>query len=251
MASISGLARNVVAAIFVGLLLHAARVEASSGATSRIVRAYGPGGPHHVIQECAELFREKHGVTVRVFKASPQELARRVREDGDIYFGGAEYMVEDFARENPGVLDPHSVQKLHARRVGLLVRKGNPLGIQGLDCLQRDEVHLLAARLENMAEFYAPSSELELDVWRQTHTGQDGVEAWLDSREIDAWITYESWHLELEDQSEFIELPCGHARRYTTAALTTRTRHRKAAEHFISFLKSPEARSIFVEHGWE
>ena len=88
-----------------GLLLSAAVAEASANKRPRVLRAYGPGGPHHAIKECADLFRERHGVSVEVFKASPAELIRKLGEDGDIYFGGAEYILDDLARENPGILD--------------------------------------------------------------------------------------------------------------------------------------------------
>lgn len=69
--------------------------------------------------------------------------------------------------------------------------------------------------------------------------------------ELDAWVTYKSWHVGLEEETDFIEIPGAHALRYTPVALTTRTPHRREARQFIAFLKSPEARSIFVAHGWE
>jgi len=248
---ISGRVRKVLGVQIAGLLLQAAGAGASTEESVRILRAYGPGGPHHVLQECADLFREKHGVAVAVIKASPAELAQKVREDGDIYFGGAEYMLEDFARENPGVLDLLSAEKLHPRRIGVVVRKGNPLEIKGTACLQRDGIDLLAVRLENMTQFHSPQRDRTSNVRRLVYTGQDGANAWLSSPELDAWVTYESWHVWLEEDSEFIEIPGDHARRFTTVVLTHRTPHRQAAGQFIAFLKSPEARQIFVEHGWE
>jgi accessory colonization factor AcfC len=160
-------------------------------------------------------------------------------------------MLHDFARENPGVLDLLSVEKLHPRRIGIVVRKGNPLGIKGLECLQRDDVDLLAVKLENMAQFHPPRPDRKSIVRQQVHTGQDGVDAWRAFPELDAWVTYRSWHVWLDEESEFIEIPGDQALRYTPVALTQRTLHRQAAEQFIAFLKSPEARRIFVEHGWE
>ena len=233
------------------LLLHAALAGASSQEPVKVLRAYGPGGPHHVLRECADLFREKYGVTVAVIKASPAELAQKVREDGDIYFGGAEFMLEEFSRENPGVLDMRSAEKLHPRRIGVVVRKGNPLNIKGIECLQRNDVDLLVAKLENMAQFHSPRSGRMKSAWRLVHSGQEGVDAWRSAKELDAWVTYKSWHVVLEDETEFIEIPGDHALRYTPMALTSRTPHREEALQFMAFLKSPEARLIFAEHGWD
>jgi accessory colonization factor AcfC len=238
--------------LFVSLLLLApATAGASSQEPVKVLRAYGPGGPHHVLKECAELFRQRHGVAVAVIKAAPAELARRVREDGDIYFGGAGYMLEDFSRENPDLLDMRSVETLHPRRVGVVVRKGNPLNIKGVECLQREGVDLLVARLENMAQFYAPGSGRMDNVRREVHSGQEGVDAWRAARELDAWVTYKSWHVSLEGESDFVELPGDQALRFTPVAMTRKTPYRHEAKKFFAFLKSPEAREIFVAHGWE
>ena len=115
-----------------------------------VLRAYGPGGPHHVLRECADLFREKYGVTVAVSRRSPGELNRKIREDGDLYFGGAEYMLEDFARGNPGVLDLESVEKLIRGASASWSARAIPSTSRVVDCLQRERLALLEVELENM-----------------------------------------------------------------------------------------------------
>ena len=232
------------------LLLQVTTVGASTNASSKVLRVYGPGGPHHVIEECAKLFTEKHGVSIAVIKAFPHDLEKKLREDGDIYYGGAEYMLEDFARSNPGVLDLTSRENLHPRRIGVLVRKGNPLDIMGTECLSEAGVEILDVKLENMREFHGKSSGLSSNIRRFEYTGQQGASAWLSTPEIDAWVTYKTWHLFLEENSDFIEISGAAGLRFTPIALTQQTPHRQAATKFISFLKSEEARQIFEEHGW-
>lgn len=231
--------------------MHAVTPEAATQAPAKVLRAYGPGGIHHVLQECSDLYRERAGVSVAVYKASPQELAKRVPEDGDIFYAGAEYMVDDFVRRNPGVLDLGTMARLHPRRIGVVVRKGNPLDIRGVECLEREEIDLLAVRLEEMGSFLGPRETPRGNVRRSVYTGQEGVAAWRTFPELDAWVTYRSWHVELRHEAEFIEIPGDQALRYTPVALTNRTPHRREAELFIAFLKSPEARRIFVAHGWD
>jgi accessory colonization factor AcfC len=63
---------------------------ASTDMSNKVLRVYGPGGPHHVLQECADLFHKRSGVEVAVIKALPHDLKRKLHEDGDIYYGGAE-----------------------------------------------------------------------------------------------------------------------------------------------------------------
>ena len=142
------------------MLLQVTTSGASIQDVSRILRVYGPGGPHHVIEECAALFQERHGINVEVVKALPYNLDQRLSEDGDLYYGGAEYMLEGFARRNPGVLDMASVVKLHPRRIGIMVRKGNPLCIDGVEDLKMDAVGLLDVKLENMRHFHGAESGL-------------------------------------------------------------------------------------------
>ncbi|HBT82563.1 MAG: hypothetical protein A2091_12420 [Desulfuromonadales bacterium GWD2_61_12] len=217
----------------------------------KVLMAFGPGGPHHVIKECAELYQERHGITVEVFKVKPEELPQKLSEHGDLYYGGAEYMLDEFARNNPDILDLNSAVDLHPRRIGVVVRKGNPLNISGAEDLGQEGVDLLAVKLEKMEEFHPPRGAGEKFIHREVYTGQDGVAAWRAMPELDAWVTYKSWHVTLERESDFIAIPGAAGMRYTPMAVTRRTPNRQTALHFIDFLKSPEARNIFKEHGWD
>lgn len=237
--------------ILAALLIFAVSAAASMEAKPPVLRAYGPGGPHLAITECAKLFEERHGIKVGVVKASPQELAVKLREEGDIYFTGAEYMVDEFVAENPGIIDMDTLEKLHPRRLGILVRKGNPLGIMGLGCLTEEGVDVLTAHLENIQPLLALDENGYSTATVEVYTGSEGVKAWRNSPNIDAWVTYKSWHQVLKDETDFIEISCGHALRHTMIALTARTPHREHAGKFIDFLQGLEAREIFRKHGWE
>ena len=82
------------------VLLQIATSTAAADTQNKMLRVYGPGGPHHVLQECADIYLDRTGVDVAVIKALPYDLERKLPEDGDIYYGGAEYMLEDFNRKN-------------------------------------------------------------------------------------------------------------------------------------------------------
>lgn len=233
------------------ILLFAATAAASPEIPPKTLRVYGPGGPHSVLDECADLFREKHGVNVVVARALPHDLDRKLREDGDIYYGGAECMLEDLDRRNPGVLDMTSVEKLYPRRIGIIVRKGNPLQIKGVEDLNQEGVGLLDVKLENMRHFYGTSAGLSSNIRRFVYTGRQGLDAWRSSPDIDAWVTYKSWHVRLENDADFVEISEDRALRYTPVVLTRGTSRRQEALQFITFLKSAEARLVFEKHGWD
>ncbi|AMV71251.1 AcfC family putative adhesin [Desulfuromonas carbonis] len=235
--------------IFFVVLLQALSAGASMNESPKLLRVYGPGGPHHVLEECAELFRERHGIEVAVIKAMPRELERKLHEDGDLYYGGAEYMLEDLVDRHPDLLDLSTAENLHPRRIGVVVRKGNPHGIQTFADLSRDGIDLLDVKLERMRHFHGEQARPG-QIRHFVFTGQQGVSAWLATPEIDAWVTYRSWHLWLEDEADFVEIPGPAGLRYTPMALTLRTPHRAEALQFLTFLKSSEARQIFAEHGW-
>ncbi len=233
------------------LLLNVVSAEASTEAPGKTLRVYGPGGPHHVLEECAELFGRQNDLEVVVRKALPHVLAQKLREEGDIYYGGAEYMAEEFDRINPGVLDLRTMERLHPRRIGIIVRKGNPLNIRGVEDLRQKKLGLIDVKLENMRHLYGAPSNWITNVRRFVYTGRQGLDAWLSSPEIDAWVTYRSWHLLAEEHSDFVEIPGDEALRFIPVALTLRTPYPREAQAFLEFLKSDEARHIFEKHGWD
>ena len=231
-------------------LLYALSTATATEASNKVLRVYGPGGPHHVMEECAELFEEKSGIKVIIEKALPHNLDAKIDLDGDIYYGGAECMLEEFTLRNPGILDLSTVERLHPRKVGIIVRQGNPHAIETTGDLAKKGIHLLDVRLENMRDFHGSEEDLARNIGHFVYTGQQGLAAWHETPEIDAWVTYKSWHIKLRDGAEFIEISDDDALRFTPAALTLRTPHREEAQSFLSFLKSEEAQDIFRKHGW-
>lgn len=236
--------------LFLGLLLTTTLAWGMPDSGEALLRVYGPGGPYHVIQECATRFAERQGIEIVVIRALPGELERRLASDGDIYYGGAEYMLDEVRRQNPDLLDMTTATNLHPRRIGVVVRKGNPLGIYRPEDLRRDGIDLLDVKLERMRPFHTSADGRSGHIRSFAFTGRQGLEAWLDRPDIDAWITYRSWHRQLGDQADFIPIPGPAGLRYTPVALTRHTPKRQAALKFIAYLQSDEARQIFRRHGW-
>lgn len=232
------------------MILSICTAQASTDIPSKVLHVYGPGGPHRAIQECADQFEQKNRTKVKVFKALPFDIEQRLPVDGDIYYGGAEYMLEEFNKINPGVLKMETMEKLAPRQIGIIVRKGNPLNIKETADLNRSGIDLLDVKLENMRHFYGNPNYALQNVSHMEYTGRQGVSAWQNYPEIDAWVTYKTWHTFLSDTSEFIEIPTDDAIRHIPIALTKRTEQHAEAVEFIRFLKSDQAQQIFKKHGW-
>lgn len=79
----------------------------------------------------------------------------------------------------------------------------------------------------------------------------EGVEKWKNMPELDAWITFESWHYRLKDDTDLVRLPeSQRVYRGTPIVITSISREKALSRDFIRWLKGPAARDIFVKWGW-
>jgi accessory colonization factor AcfC len=135
--------------------------------------------------------------------------------------------------------------------VGVVVRKDNPFNIRCLADLAQPQIKILNVELEKMEELQNRHKGIRENISISILTGEEGVQKWLGGPPPDAWITYESWYVQLRDHSEFVRLPDEEAIcRYTPIALSIRSQQRKKAKDFIDFIKSDEGRKIFYRWGW-
>ncbi len=212
---------------------------------------YGPGGPYLPMRECAEAFSREFSIPVQVVKGQPDQIAERVATDGDVYYGGAPYMMEDFIRDYPGVVDAATVRQLFPRRIGIIVRRGNPKGILGTADLSRPGVAILDVGLENMEAFRGDAPGGTKNVGLHVTSGEEGFAAWTAHPELDAWVTYRSWFVRLTDGEAFVPIDGPGGLRGTPVALTSRTRRPHEARAFLDYLSTDAARRIFQTYGWE
>ena len=197
----------------------------------------GPGGLFAPMRDCAKAFAQSRGVHVEVLKSEPSLWRGYWQEGVDVFYGGASDVLEDFHRQNPEILDLETLQDLWSRDIGILVRSGNPLRIASLVDLGRFEARLLDVQLEKMEAFQKEGFFGRPTVALSVLTGEQGRQAWASQKDLDAWITYRTWHAALHDGTEFVPLAGqADATRPAVAALT-RTARREAALGFVAYLK--------------
>ena len=233
--------------IFIGALVLASWGSGEiAAAQDKVLHVYGPGGPLGPMEECAQLFSKAKGVEVKVTAGPEATWLDQARKDADLIFGGAEYMLTDFILRHPEMVDPKTRTSLYVRPAGILVRKGNPKRIRSLYDLTRDGIRILDVNgagqvglWEDLAGPYGIIPEIQKNIALSVTSSAEAVEKWQTMPELDAWITFESWHYRLKDDTELVEMPKARKiYRGTPIAVTFNSKQKDLAQKFIGFLKS-------------
>ena len=228
-------------------------------AQEKTLKAYGPGGPLGPMKECAEIFSKENNVKVEVVAGPTPKWIEQARQDADIIFGGAEYMLTEFVQKYPGLADEKTRTSLYIRPAGILVRKGNPKKIRNLADLTKNGVKIIdvngAGQLglwEDMAGAKGLIPGIQKNITLSVTSSAEAIEKWKSMPELDAWITYESWHYRLKDITDLVRLPAKERTyRGTPIAITTITKNNELANQFIEFLKTEKAHKVFQKWGWK
>jgi accessory colonization factor AcfC len=250
--------------VILGLVMISAAAEAvfaqqiESVPGPKTLNVYGPGGPQAPMQECADLFSRMRGVTVKVTAGPEAKWISQAQADADIIFGGAEYMLTQFTLKYPNLVDPKDRKQLYTRAAGILVRKGNPKRIRSLKDLTRPGVNIIdvnGAGQLGLWEDLAGAKGLIPGIAKNTalsvESSAEAIEKWKQMPELDAWISYESWHLRLKDTTDLVKFPQSEKiYRGTPVTVSKITKSRKLAEEFIEFLQSERAHAVFRKWGW-
>ena len=220
---------------------------------------YGPGGPQAPMDECAKLFSKKMSIPVKVIAGAEAKWIEQAKQNADIVFGGAEYMLTQFKMQHPGLLDSTSRTELYKRAAGILVRPGNPKKITALKDLTKPGVNILevtgAGQLgmwEDLAGKQNLIGGIQKNIQGAFANTALAIEAWKSDNRYDAIIIFASWYNRLKDISHLVKIPAGQTvYRGTPIAITTITDQKKEARQFINYLLSSEAHKVFVKWGWE
>ncbi len=228
-------------------------------AQGQTLNIYGPGGPLGPMKEAAEIFSKSQGVQVVVTAGPEANWIGQARQDADLIFGGAEYMLSQTMLANPGLLDEKTRVSLYIRAAGMLVRKGNPKQIKFLADLTREGIRIIdvngAGQLglwEDLAGVKGLIPGIQKNIALSVPNSAIAIEKWKTIPEIDAWITYESWHYRLRDITDLVQLPEKEKLyRGTPIAITTVSKNKALARQFIDFLKTDQAHQVFQKWGWK
>jgi accessory colonization factor AcfC len=222
---------------------------------------YGPSGPSPAINESAVAFTGLFGVPVEV-RSGPTELwVEQAAQDADLIYSSAEFMMSEFLRTEALHLDPDTLTGLYIRPSVILVRPDNPKGIKDFPDLLKPDVRVMVVEgsgqtglWEDMAGKLGDVTtlrKLRANIVYFALTSDDAVKAWKERTDIDAWITWNIWHMPNRDRAKLI--PVGRdyrVYRQCSIALTERGKANTGARQFVDFLTSADGARIFESWGW-
>ena len=199
---------------------------------------YGPGGPQAPMEECAHLFSVKYSIPVKVIAGPETKWIEDALQKADLIFGGAEYMLTQFAMQHPGFIDSTTRAELYKRAEGIKILDVNGAGQLGMWEDIAGKQNLIGPIQQNIARSFANTAQ--------------AIDAWKTDRTYDAWIIYASWHYRLKQHTTLIKIPPAQTvYRGTPIAVTTITDQKAAALKFVRYLKTNEAHRVFHKWGWE
>jgi accessory colonization factor AcfC len=193
----------------ISLAFAALLLSSMQGSTAeQALKVYGPGGPQGPMQECAEKFGKERNVKVEVIAGPELKWIEQAQREADVFLGGAEYMLTQFIEKHPDLVNINSRTELYSRSAGILVRKGNPKKIAALSDLAREGVRLVDVNgsgqlglWEDIAGREGLIDAIQRNIAVTEPTSAEAIEKWKAIPQLDAWITFESWHYRLKDEN--------------------------------------------------
>ncbi|NRD72879.1 substrate-binding domain-containing protein [Shewanella sp. VB17] len=269
------------------ILASLGNVSVAMAETKNTVYLYGAGGPHHAIKDVANAFTQEAGNENIKIEVIPGPVTRweacaQGKEIGceekkaDIIWGTAEHVILDLISTfEPLGFDSSKVEPIYLRPAVILVQKGNPLKITGIDDLiHNDQVKKIVVnnqtrqsltsgtaiwediagrlgKLEDIKLFrnkiisQAPGSGAAFKAFK----GIDANGKATSQGHADAWISWPEWQINNSNEADLVEIEA-ERRIYRDLNLVIRNDAENAAKKFYRYLSSDKANIIFQSHGF-
>lgn len=254
---------SVTAILFALVAFVAAPLAGAQDDAPVVLRAYGPGGPAPAMKEAAEAFGKIRGnVKVEVTAGPTPTWKNSARKNADLIFSGAEYMMTDFVQKDlVGLIDTATIRTLYLRPSAILVRPGNPKGINGVKDLAKPGLKVLvvqgAGQIGMWEDVAGRAGDVKLvdgvrrNIGFYAANSGEAKKRWGEDASFDAWLIWTIWQKESPALADVVATEAEYTiYRSCGIATSTRSTHKDLAKQFADFLQSPEGQAIFVRHGW-
>ena len=221
------------------------------------LRIYSAGAVAPPLQEATRLFQKEMSVKCLVHVGKPEALLAAVvaTKTGDVFSGGAEYVLDD--AEDQGLVFPGKRRSLGYRRSVIIVQPGNPKGIASLSDLCREGIRIGIATggcLKGAWDDIASKAGLTVQIRKNITRHADAcgsLMSLIHTRDVDAIIAWNAFKYIWPDTCETIELPRDlQVFRSTGIGILTCTKNLELSEIYIEYLTSPKAEKIYSDYGW-
>ncbi len=213
-----------------------------------------------VLEEAAQAYEEKTGTKVELtFGGSGTVLSSmEISKMGDLFIPGSpDYMTK---AKNDGVVYPETVRMIAYLIPAIIVPKGNPKNIRGIEDLAKPGLRVGIGDPESVCVgLYAKELLEHNDLWDEveenivTYAASCSKTAALASLgQVDAivgWDVFYSWTPEKVD-IVYIDPDKIPRIAYVPGAVSIYTQDRSEAQGFLDFLLSLEGREIWAKYGY-
>lgn len=222
---------------------------------------YGASEVEPAIEEAAMTFTKRYDVRVEVTVGPPSTWLDKAKQNADLVFTTDLATMSHFIHSRELPIDQGSVAPLYVRPAVILVRPGNPKGVRDLLDLVKPGVKVMivngagrAGLWKEMATTMGHGETLRAlnknTVFVPGNT-TDAMELWREWADIDAWVTWNIWHMPLRHRAQVIPVSNEYSvLRQCAIALTQRGIDKTSAVQFRDFLTTPQAADIFESWAW-
>lgn len=216
------------------------------------------------LQDAARLYFEKTGITVNVNYGPQAKWNEEARKNADILFGASEQSALAIARDHKDRFSEKDIQPLYLRKSILIVKKGNPKNIRGIEDLTRPGIGIIvndgggvsntsgtgvwediAGRTGNIDTVAGIRKNIILFA-PNSGTARNALE---NQKEADVWITWADWAASNPGIGEVVDI----SPEYTIwrdMNIAVRQNADTEIRRFAEWLKTEEAASAFSKYGW-
>ncbi len=226
-----------------------------------VLHVYGPTSPFPAIQEVAVVFGDRNNVKVEVVSGPSEEWMDRAAGDADLVYSTAEFMMTAFIRNEKLQLEPTTVTPLYLRPSAILVRPDNPKNVEDFPDLLKPGVAVMVVNGSGQVGLWEDMAgklgrietlrALRKNIVVFAASSDEAMRLWDARPEIDAWLTWNIWHMPLRNRAKLVEVSRDYRiYRHCSIAQTQRGKAKPLAGQFVNFLTSPEGAAIFESWGW-
>jgi accessory colonization factor AcfC len=228
------------------------------------INLYGPGGPHTALQEAAALYTQKTGVPVKVHFGPQTKWNDEAKKNADILYGASEQSALAIVRDHQDKFSEKDIEPLYLRKSILLVKKGNPKNIRGVEDLTKPGVGIIvndgggtsntsgtgvwediAGRKGNIHTVSAIRKNIILFA-PNSGTARKALEHREDT---DVWITWADWAASNPGIGDMVEIEPDYVI-WRDMNIAVRKDASNETRQFAKWLHSDEAAPAFTKYGW-
>ncbi len=228
------------------------------------INLYGPGGPHTALQDAAKIYTEKTKIPVTVHYGPQAEWNQEAKIKADILFGASEQSALAIVRDHKERFNENDIHPLFLRKSILLVKKGNPKNIKGIEDLLEPGIGIIvndgggssntsgtglwediAGRKGNLDTVAGIRKNIILFA-PNSGTARNALE---NQENADVWITWADWAASNPGIGDVIEIDPEHVI-WRDMNIVVRKDANSEIRQFAKWLQSDEAYLVFQKYGW-